>query len=186
MKALILSDKEFCTESYGQLHSCVLEYLAAQGFIVEEIAIGREDLTFCMGCFGCWVKSPGECVIKDMAARINEKYVNSDVVIYLSPLIYGQFSANIKNALDRWLPNILPFFIQRQDGSTIHPARYDNNPRQIMIAYGDELPEEDVQLFTDINKKHRLAVDILVYQGSVAELRRELEKITLQKVGAII
>lgn len=186
MKALILSDKEFVTETYSQLHSCVQEYLGGRGFNLEEVAIGREDLAFCMGCFGCWVKSPGECVIKDMAAQINDKYVNSDVVVYLCPVVFGQFSANMKNALDRWLPNILPFFERRPDGSTIHPARYKNYPRQIMIAYGDDLAASDAQLFTDIIRKHRNAVDILIYHETVAELRRELENIPLKKVGAIL
>lgn len=186
MKALILSDKEFRTEEFGQIHSCVLEYLAERGLQAEEIAIGREDLTFCMGCFGCWIKTPGECVIKDLVAQINEKYVSADVVIYLCPVVFGQFSANMKNALDRWIPNVLPFFEKRPDGSTIHPTRYDNYPRQIMIAYADGLEDEDAQLFTDISKKHRNAVDILIYRDSAEELRKELERIPLKKVGAMV
>lgn len=186
MKVLILSDKEFRTEAFGQIHSCVLEYLSGQGLQVEEIAIGREDLAFCMGCFGCWVKSPGECVIQDLVAQINEKYVNADVVLYLCPVVFGQFSANMKNALDRWIPNILPFFEKRPDGSTIHPTRYDHNPRQIMIAYADGLEKEDAQLFTDITKKHRSAVDILIYRDSAEKLHKELELIPLKKVGAIV
>lgn len=185
MKALLLSDKEFCTETYDELHSCVLDYLTGRGIDMEEIAIGREDLAFCMGCFGCWVKSPGECVIKDMAEKINEAYINSEVVVYLCPVVFGQFSANMKNVLDRWIPNILPFFKRRADGSTIHPARYHNYPRQIMIAYGHE-SEEDAQLFADISRKHRNAVDILIYHDSVAELQKELENIPLKKVGAIL
>lgn len=186
MKALLLCDREFGTEAFEQIRSCVLEYLTEQGVATEEIAIGQEDLTYCMGCFGCWVKSPGECVIHDMVSQINEKYVNSDVVLYLCPVVFGQPSANMKNAIDRWLPNILPFFKQRSDGSTIHPTRYKNNPRQIMIAYSDNLEEEDAQLFTDINKKHRDAVDILIYREDVEKLRKELELVPLKKVGAIV
>ncbi len=186
MKALILSDKEFRTEAFAQLHSCVLDYLSEQGIPSEEIAIGREDLNYCIGCFGCWIKTPGECVIQDLMAQINEKSINADVVFYLCPVVFGQFSANIKNALDRWIPNVLPFFKRRPDGSTIHPTRYDNNPSPIMIAYGDDLEEEDARLFADISKKHRNVVDIMIYRGSAEELRKELERIPMKKVGAIV
>ena len=186
MKVFIISDKEFRTEEFEQIHSCVLGYLAERGLQTEEIALDREDLAFCMGCFGCWIKTPGECVIKDLAAQINEKYVNSDVVIYLCPVVFGQCSANMKNALDRWLPNVLPFFEKRPNGTTIHPTRYDNYPRQIMIAYADGLEEEDAKLFTDISIKHRNAVDIVIYRDSATELRKELERIPLKKVGAMI
>ncbi len=186
MKALILSDKEYRTAAFAQIHSGVLEYLAEKGFQTDEIEIGREDLAFCMGCFGCWIKTPGECVIKDLVAQINEKLVNSELVLCLSPVVFGQFSANIKNALDRWIPNVLPFFEKRSDGSTMHPSRYKHIPRNIMIAYGDGLEEEDVQLFTDISLKHRGDVDVLIYRDSVEKLIRELNSISLKKVGAMV
>jgi multimeric flavodoxin WrbA len=186
MKVLLLSDKEYRTEVFDKIHNRLMDYLGEKGFQTEEIALGREELAFCMGCFGCWVKSPGECVIKDVMARINEKYVNSDVVVYLCPVVFGQMSANIKNAIDRWLPNVLPFFEKRKDGSTIHPTRYKHNPIQIMIAYGDSLEEEDVQLFMDISLKHRSGAHILVYRDCVEELIEELNRISLGKVGAIV
>lgn len=185
MKALILSDKEFRTKQYEALSELVIGHLKKKGFETEEYAIGREDLAFCMGCFGCWVKKPGECVISDQIASINYKYINSDVTIYLSPVIFGQFSANIKNALDRWLPNILPFFERRPDGSTIHPGRYKSYAKQIIIGYGDDLEPEDAKLFEDIIKKHRRNTEVLIYSDS-SEFLQELEKIELRKVGSRI
>ena len=44
--------------------------------------------------------------------------MTSDVVVYLCPVVFGQFSANMKYAIDRWLPNMLPYFITKDDGST--------------------------------------------------------------------
>lgn len=155
MKALIISDAEYQTPLFGRLNSQLKEYLEAKGFEIEETAVSRDSLAFCKGCFGCWVKKPGECVISDDIARINRAYMNSDIAVYLCPVVFGQPSANIKNVLDRWLPNILPFFYVRNDGSTMHPKRYGSNPMQVMIGYGDSLDAEDKQLFADIIKKHR-------------------------------
>ena len=183
MKATIITDKDYQTETFQRISDLTGTFLNDRGLETEMISIGRDDLAFCKGCFGCWVKKPGECVMKDMMAQINREYVNSDVVIYLNPVIFGQFSANIKNAVDRWLPNILPFFVTRPDGSTMHPSRYDTSPRLIMIGYGDELSAEDRQLFTDITKKNRSNVEVLIYQDSDQEIIDALSKIELGRVG---
>jgi hypothetical protein len=136
-----------------------------------------------MGCFGCWVKTPGECVIKDDIGSINRAVMNSDVVVYLCPIVFGQYSANIKNAIDRWLPNMLPFFVTRPDGSTMHPRRYDTYPAQIMIGYGEGLTKQDAELFTDIIKKHRSNVEAFVYNENDEDLLTCLSSSGLKRVG---
>jgi len=183
MKATVISDKDYQTELFQRLKELTDKFLNDQGFKTELMNIGKDDLAFCMGCFGCWIKKPGECVINDMMTQVNYNYINSDLVIYLSPVIFGQFSANIKNALDRWIPNMLPFFETRPDGSTMHPSRYDSYPKQIIIGYGDNLSEEDVQLFIDITKKHRRNVEVMIYQGSDRDITEVLNIIELRKVG---
>lgn len=183
MKALLISDKDYQTETYQQIKNIVSSFLEDKGLEIDMIDIERDDLAFCMGCFGCWIKTPGECVIQDKMKEINKSFVNSDAVIYLSPVIFGQFSANIKNVLDRWIPNILPFFITRPDGSTMHPSRYEKYPSQIIIGYGDELSREDSQLFTDITKKHRRNVEVIIYRDN-QDLIGTLNKIQLGRVDS--
>lgn len=183
MKAFIFSDKDYQTELFQVLKESTLAFLNDKGFITELMSLGKDDLAFCTGCFGCWIKKPGECVINDRMSQINNNYVNSDVVIYLSPVIFGQFSANIKNAYDRWIPNMLPFFETRPDSSTMHPSRYDAYPKQVIIGYGNELSDEDVQLFNDITKKHRRNVEVLIYQRADRNIAEELNLIELGMVG---
>ncbi len=184
MKAYILYDKEFQTDIFKNIYTCLKEYLADRGFEVVERGIGKGDLAYCTGCFGCWIKSPGECTIGDRMKEINHAYMNSDVTIYLCPVVFGEFSANIKNALDRWIPNVLPFFVIRKDGSTFHPSRYNSYPTHVMVAYADLLDQEDVQLFTDIQKKHREAVELIIYGNSTEDLRKSLDHIELKRAGA--
>lgn len=180
MKAYILSDMDYQTGAYTRLLAQVKEALL--GFEIEEKQLGRGDIHYCVGCFGCWVKKPGECVISDDIANINRAMMNSDVVVYLVPVVFGQFSANIKYALDRWLPNMLPFFQTRKDGSTMHPRRYESYPKQIMIGYGDDLSAEDAQLFIDINKKHRSSVDVLIDDDSDSEIVETLRLTDIKRV----
>ncbi|MGE5423224.1 MAG: NAD(P)H-dependent oxidoreductase [Ignavibacteriales bacterium] len=185
VKAFIVSDKEYQTPLFKQLRERVFSYLAGRGFEIEEIAIGRDDLMFCKGCFGCWVKKPGECTINDQIGQINRNTMNSDVVIYLCPVVFGQFSANIKNVIDRWLPNVLPFFMTRKNGSTMHPFRYKSYPRQIMAAYADDLSPEDANIFMDIKKKHLEWFELLMYEGSDISVERFLDGVKLQRMEVL-
>jgi multimeric flavodoxin WrbA len=186
MNATIISDEDFHTKTYQTLEALVCTRLRKKGFRLEHRRIGRKDLTYCKGCFGCWVQKPGECLMKDGMGELNRACMNSDVVVYLSPVVFGQFSANIKNAVDRWLPNMLPFFETRPDGSTIHPPRYEDYPKQIIIGYGDNLSEEDEKLFVDITKKHRTNVDCLVMKSEGSNVSEALDEIKLERVGGML
>lgn len=185
MNAYILSDSEYANEAFDRLYALVSNHLEQRGFSVSHKAIGRAELAFCKGCFGCWVKTPGECVISDKMGQINRGYINSDVVVYLSPIVFGQYSANLKNVIDRWIPNVLPFFITRPDGSTMHPPRYEQYPCQIVIGYGAR-DEEDEQLFCDVSKKHRGGIQVLLDQGDGEAMLRALGEIKLEKAGGLL
>ena len=71
MRALIITDREYHTAAFGQVAETVEGMLRAKGFAVERADIGRGEVASCMGCFGCWVKKPGECVIGDRVAALN-------------------------------------------------------------------------------------------------------------------
>jgi len=49
-----------------------------------------------MGCFGCWNKTPGTCVMKDDSAKIAKAVVNSDLLIFLTPITFGGYSSELK------------------------------------------------------------------------------------------
>ena len=40
---------------------------------VEQINLYKKDIKPCLGCFSCWSRTPGQCVIKDDMQDIYEK-----------------------------------------------------------------------------------------------------------------
>lgn len=165
MKVLIIKDKDSKTDAFKDLEQKFDKLFLDRGLKTKTIELTKDSLKSCMGCFGCWIKTPGECVIDDLMTDINRCYINSDVVVYTTPIMFGQFSSNIKNAVDRSLPNALPFF-EKADGVTKHPSRYIKNPLQIIIGYSDDATEEEKSTFIDINIKHRKSIkDIFICSG---------------------
>lgn len=55
----------------------------------------------CVGCFGCWTKTPGRCVIRDDAARVYPLIARSEQVLYVSRVKYGSYAPVMKTMLER-------------------------------------------------------------------------------------
>jgi multimeric flavodoxin WrbA len=56
------------------------------GAIVEELYLSQKNIKGCQGCFACWVKTPGKCVLKDDMPELLDKVNAADVLIFGTPL----------------------------------------------------------------------------------------------------
>ena len=85
------------------------------------------DIHHCTGCFQCWMKTPGVCVFDDASREINRAGINSDFVLWASPLVMGFPTSILKKKMDRMIPLIHPYF-QIVQGETHHLPRYKRYP----------------------------------------------------------
>ena len=78
----------------------------------EDISIicDNNRIKSCMGCFECWIKTPGKCKIRDGYENLAKLYSKADKVVIISQCVYGSYSPFVKNVLDRTIPYLLPFF----------------------------------------------------------------------------
>ena len=180
MNVFIISDEDYQTSVYEKLSGQILNFFQKRGFETVQKSIKKGELHFCIGCYGCWTKKPGQCMINDAMAQINCTYNSRDVVVYLSPIIFGQYSPNIKNAIDRWLPNVLPLFVKKADNTTGHPPRYPSKPKVVVIGYGDAISQEEAQLFVNV-VKHRSDIEAFVYSNEKGNIAECLEKVQLER-----
>jgi multimeric flavodoxin WrbA len=107
--------------------------LSKKGFDVEHIDIAQADIAYCRGCFDCWVKTPGECVIGDDAPNITRIWVQSDIVVFISEIVFGGYSSKFKRMLDRTISMLHPYFIRIQ-GEYHHKKRYSQYPVIIVLG----------------------------------------------------
>lgn len=98
----------------------------------------------CLGCFGCWVKTPGKCVIRDDAVKIYPLIAQSSNVIYVSKIFCGCYDEPMKRMLERAIP-IQQAFIRLHQGETHHIQRNVTEKKASIIAYGcDSLKEQEI------------------------------------------
>lgn len=104
----------------------------------------RGEIHPCIGCFGCWVKTPGRCVIHDGYEEIGRDMGKCTELILISRCDYGSVSPFVKMAQDRGLSYIHPDFVIRK-GEMHHKRRYKNVIALSAYFYGESI--------TDIEKE---------------------------------
>jgi multimeric flavodoxin WrbA len=96
----------------------------------------------CIGCYGCWIKTPGKCILNDDYQNMGKLLSKCDEVLVISKCCYGGYSPFISNVWNRSISYLLPYFIVR-DGLTHHPSRYDNNYTLAVHFYGEDITEAE-------------------------------------------
>jgi multimeric flavodoxin WrbA len=94
------------------------------GAEVEVVDLRKKTIRHCSGCFTCWTKTPGVCIHKDdMSEDLFPKFIQSDLVIYATPLYHFTVNATLKAFIERTLPILQPFF-EESGEATRHPLRH--------------------------------------------------------------
>jgi len=111
----------------------------------------------CIGCFGCWIKKPGECVIDDDYSNMGEYLSNCNELIIISKCFYGGFSPFVKNIMDRSIPYIHPYFEVRNN-ELHHRRRYENHFDMSVYFYGENITEKEKSTAEKLVKANSLNI----------------------------
>ena len=140
MKAVIISDGDCKTELSENLKAGIARALSDSGNEVRSVELEKDRVAPCLGCFRCATTHRGDCVNKDAVREIKRDLATLGLTVYVTPVVFGQLSSTVKNALDR--------------GTGSH--RW-----QMVIGYGTDIDEEEKSTFIDLNAKHRGRADIV-------------------------
>ncbi len=138
-----------------ELEKIVSEEFQIQNIKGESIVLHKQDIKPCLGCFKCWVQTPGVCIIDDYAREVAKKMIQADNLVYITPINYGGYSSELKKALDRSICLIMPFF-RIYENEIHHETRYDSYPNLIVIGTLEESDPVQEEIFTSLVKRNVL------------------------------
>jgi hypothetical protein len=149
--------------------------LVAQGHGVVLLALRELKLQHCTGCFGCWVKTPGQCTIADDGRITAAEVIGADLALLASPIRMGFVSALLSRANERLLPLILPYSALRA-GESRHLQRYPQRPRLgLLLDQGPDADAEDVAIIEGAYRMTARNFDTaLAFVGTTAQPLEEV------------
>ncbi len=117
------------------------DHLTGKDIAVNTLFLRDFSLHDCIGCYSCWLKTPGICFHRDGMELILKEFLSSDIVILASPIIMGFVSASLKCFNDRLIPLGHPFLYLKEDRMA-HIPRYSYYP-QVVLLLEDQGPIND-------------------------------------------
>lgn len=133
------------------------------------------NIHHCIGCFGCWVKTPAACVIRDEYGDMGEYLSKCEEMIIISKCCYGGFSPFVKNVLDRGISYVHPYFKIR-NGEMHHQRRYKNHIDMQVWFYGENITEKEKQTAQKLVKANSINLFCNVSRITFAHNIMEMEE----------
>ena len=119
----------------GNCDVLVKEFLDAVDADTEYIFLNHKKLFGCNACMAC---EEGDCVIDDVGNDIIKSLLDADVLVFSSPIYYGQITAQAKTFIDRF------YQISRNEnksleGKKVVPIFTQAQPENVFGEYIDSL-----------------------------------------------
>ena len=118
-----------------------LEGARRAGAQAETLYLRNYKINHCLGCYDCWLKTPGRCVQKDdMSQVLFDRYLAADLVVLASPIYHATLNARMKLFVERTLPMMDPLGEPPESGG--HPHRFEKTPKVVTLSvagYWDQI-----------------------------------------------
>ncbi len=167
-------------DQVSEVMSCALNGLGP----VSVFKLREASVANCLGCFGCWIKTPGECIINDDAKEIAKKLAIADLKVFVSPVVFGGYSYELKKTVDRQICLILPFFTKIND-EVHHERRYEHNGNLVGIGVLPEPEAESEEIFKTLLSRNAINMHAPAHASKIVYHTDNEEAIT-QKIRAAL
>jgi multimeric flavodoxin WrbA len=154
--------------------SVLSDVLKREGAEVEIFPLREMKLAHCLGCFGCWVESPGICVEADAGREIAKASIRSDTTVLFTPVTFGGYSPELKKMMDRFIQLISPYF-QMEHGEVHHPPRYAHRPRLMMVGVQRHPNPHEAHIFKTLAGRNAINFHPPTYAAEVVLATEDAE-----------
>ncbi len=110
-----------------------LEGARRAGAAAETLYLRNYQIKHCLGCYSCWLATPGRCVQQDdMTEELFDRYLQADLVVLASPIYHATMNARMKLFVERTLPMMDPLAEAPEAGGV--PHRFEKMPKVVALS----------------------------------------------------
>lgn len=176
MKIVILNgNPKADNKNFDEYLNKLSSILKGQGNETLILKLRNMNINNCIGCYDCWLKTPGVCIFKDDGPKILTEYINADFVLFTSPIIMGFMSSLLKKVQERTHPLSLPFLHIKEDRIQ-HVPRYEKYPNLGVILEKSNNDDASVEVLKKVFKsgKGRKFVFVKTMDSNIEEVAYEI------------
>jgi Multimeric flavodoxin WrbA len=134
MKLLILRSNPRKNGYTQRLTDLFVKGSQEAGADITDINLCDMDLKHCLGCYCCWLQTPGTCILKDDIGGLFQQFLDADTIVFSSPLNAYSVNSHLKVFLDRTLALAQPGFVMTPQGLVGNRLRYPEKWPKKMAA----------------------------------------------------
>lgn len=169
MRAVVLNGALEAGSLADHLGTIIINELERRGFTVDAFVLRDLTMAHCQGCFACWLKTPGICKADDEGRAVCQATVTSDVAVYVTPVVFGGYSSQLKKALDKMLGLLSPLF-EVVDGEVHHRKRYARYPALLAIGAQSEGDSKDeATIFEELVRRNAVNMHAPAWKACVVK-----------------
>ena len=141
MKVLVLNGSPKQKSDTFRMTEAFLKGLNRTGeHEIHVIRVIEKNIAPCRGCFGCWQRMDGHCVIEDDQNGILDLYRRAELIIWSFPLYCYGMPSHLKAVLDRTIPLVKMNMEKQPDGTVRHEALADFSKIRTLVICGCGFP----------------------------------------------
>jgi hypothetical protein len=156
MKTALILNGGGAGQPYAEITAGSVSWARSYGYEPSAFDLTGLDIKPCRGCFNCWLRTPGRCSTRDDQDLVIAHHARSELLVLITPVVFGGYGFHLKKSLDRSIPILLPFF-EKVKGELHHPMRYALETRR--LAAVGVLPEPDPEserIFHEVVRRHSI------------------------------
>lgn len=167
-KIALLDGRQAGDEELAPAYEALSDLLNQAGAEVRTFALRELKLAHCIGCFACWLETPGLCRFRDAGQEIAQAIMQCETLILFTPVSFGGFAPQLKQMVDRFLPTLLPYF-GIYHGQVHHRPRYATYPRWVGIGVQRTRDAEEAGLFKLVVARNAINFHAPSYAAEVVQ-----------------
>jgi putative NADPH-quinone reductase len=159
MKVLLIRANPRKTGYTQRLIELFLLGLRETRAVIMDVDLTEQHIEPCLGCYHCWLITPGQCVHSDDMTALLERFLDADVIVCATPLYYYSMSSCLKVFFERTLPltreGLQPSARGLVRNNTRYPERWKGK-RLISLLTG---AFKDLEVLRPANETFQLIAD---------------------------
>lgn len=136
-------------ERNNQIGRGLFQEFLSKGVDSEYISLEGVQVTPCLNCGGCIYKTYGKCVSRDDGDWICLKAACSDVILFVTPIIFGSYSFKIKRVFDKF-GLIMDRHYFMKNGELVKGGMIGKQFKFFVVAHGENCMDEEIQAFKSL------------------------------------